>query len=185
MAPGPPLKWAYCKEKGHTTTRCTHLAEDFDKRIVRTQGESYLFPNYQGVPMEGNESAKNIVRAFSKEQAELNKKFMEKTVFKQKPEEEVNPTGRKSEDKSISIAHDEDWSNWKPPTISSANDPFESHIGLKQTKKRMKRQAKIKSQRRKQLFQELILKRKKMKKDSYYLQNSKIQIFQNQTNLRR
>ncbi|MBW0584575.1 hypothetical protein O181_124290 [Austropuccinia psidii MF-1] len=80
MAPRPPLKCAYCKEEGHSATRCTHLAEDLDKRIVRTQGASYLFPNYQRVPIEGNESVKDIVRAFAKEQEELNKKFMEKQV---------------------------------------------------------------------------------------------------------
>ncbi|MBW0587965.1 hypothetical protein O181_127680 [Austropuccinia psidii MF-1] len=91
--------------------------------------------------MEGNESAKDIVRSFAKEQAELNKKFMEKPVVKQKKEEEVKPTEKKSEHKSTSISHVEDWSNWKPPTISSANDPFESHIGLRQTKQRMERQA--------------------------------------------
>ncbi|MBW0534597.1 hypothetical protein O181_074312 [Austropuccinia psidii MF-1] len=67
MAPRPPLKCAYCKEEGNSETRCTHLSEDLDKRIVRTQGESYLFPNYQRVPMEGNESAKDIVRDFAKE----------------------------------------------------------------------------------------------------------------------
>ncbi|MBW0543233.1 hypothetical protein O181_082948 [Austropuccinia psidii MF-1] len=71
-----PLKCAYCKEEGCSETRCPHCAEDLDRRTFRTQGESYLFPNYQRVPMEGNESAKNIVRDFSKEQAELNKKFM-------------------------------------------------------------------------------------------------------------
>ncbi|MBW0516757.1 hypothetical protein O181_056472 [Austropuccinia psidii MF-1] len=91
--------------------------------------------------MEGKESAKNIVRAFSKEQAELNKKFMEKYIVKQKPEEEVKTTGKKSEHKSTSILHVEDWSNWKPPTISSDNDPFESHIELRQTKQRMERKA--------------------------------------------
>ncbi|MBW0489406.1 hypothetical protein O181_029121 [Austropuccinia psidii MF-1] len=66
---------------------------------------------------------------------------MEKPVVKQKKEEEVKPTEKKSEDKSTSIAHVEDWSNWKPPTIPSANDPFESHIGLRHTKKRLERQA--------------------------------------------
>ncbi|MBW0534466.1 hypothetical protein O181_074181 [Austropuccinia psidii MF-1] len=91
--------------------------------------------------MEGNESAKNIVRAFAKEQAELNKKFMEKPTVKPKPEEEIKPTEKKPEDKSTSISHVEEWSNWKPPTISSANDPFESHIGLRQTKQRMERQS--------------------------------------------
>ncbi|MBW0549156.1 hypothetical protein O181_088871 [Austropuccinia psidii MF-1] len=91
--------------------------------------------------MEGNESVKNIVRAFAKEQAELNKRFMEKPTVKPKPEEEIKPTEKKPEDKSTSIAHVEDWSNWKPPTISSANDPFESHIGLRQTKQRMERQS--------------------------------------------
>ncbi|MBW0509655.1 hypothetical protein O181_049370 [Austropuccinia psidii MF-1] len=75
--------------------------------------------------MEGNESAKNIVRDFAKEQAELNKKIMDKPVVKPKPEEEVKPTEEKSEEKLTSITHVEDWSNWKLPTISSANDPFE------------------------------------------------------------
>ncbi|MBW0483186.1 hypothetical protein O181_022901 [Austropuccinia psidii MF-1] len=91
--------------------------------------------------MEGNESAKNIVRAFEKQQAELSRKFMEKLTFKEKPEEEVKPNVKKSDDKSTSIAHVGDWSNWKPPTISSANYPFESHNGLRQTKQRMERQA--------------------------------------------
>ncbi|MBW0495167.1 hypothetical protein O181_034882 [Austropuccinia psidii MF-1] len=124
-APRPPLRCAYCKEEGHLATRCTHLAEDLDKRIVKTQGASYLFSNSQRVPMEGNESVKDIVRAFAKEQEELNNNFIEKPVVKQKQEEEVNPTEKKSEDKSTSLAHVEDWSNWKPPTISSGNHPFE------------------------------------------------------------
>ncbi|MBW0571928.1 hypothetical protein O181_111643 [Austropuccinia psidii MF-1] len=112
----------------HIEGICTQLAEDLDRRIVRTQGASYLFRNYQRVPMEGNESGKNIVRAFAKEQEELHRKFMEKPTSKPKPEEEVKPTEKKSEVKSTSIAHVEDWSNWKPPTISSTNDPFKSHI---------------------------------------------------------
>ncbi|MBW0579765.1 hypothetical protein O181_119480 [Austropuccinia psidii MF-1] len=91
--------------------------------------------------MEGNESVKDIVRAFAKEEAELNKKFMEKPTVKPKPEEEIKPTEKKPEDQSTSIAHVEDWSNWKPPTISSANDPFESHIGLKHTKQMLERQS--------------------------------------------
>ncbi|MBW0554890.1 hypothetical protein O181_094605 [Austropuccinia psidii MF-1] len=86
MAPRRPFKCAYCKGEGHTATRCTQIAEDLERRIVRTQGASYLFPNYQRVPMEGNESAKNIVRAFAKLQAELNKKFMEKPTVKYKSE---------------------------------------------------------------------------------------------------
>ncbi|MBW0513686.1 hypothetical protein O181_053401 [Austropuccinia psidii MF-1] len=127
-------------EEGHSATICTNLAEDLDNRIVRTQGASYLFPNYQRVPMEGNESPKNIVRAFAKEQAELNNKFMEKHTVKPKPEEEAKSIEKKSEDKSTSIAHVEDWSNWKPPINSSANEPFESHIGITHTKQRMERQ---------------------------------------------
>ncbi|MBW0549023.1 hypothetical protein O181_088738 [Austropuccinia psidii MF-1] len=99
--------------------------------------------------MEGNESAKDLVRAFAKEQAELNKKLMEKPVVKQKQEEEVKPTQMKSEDKSTSIAHVEDWSNWKTPTISLANDPFESHVGLRQRKQRMERQAQSQELKRK------------------------------------
>ncbi|MBW0474283.1 hypothetical protein O181_013998 [Austropuccinia psidii MF-1] len=52
MAPRPPLKCAYCKEEGHSETRCTQLSENLDKRIFRNQGASYLFPNYHRVPME-------------------------------------------------------------------------------------------------------------------------------------
>ncbi|MBW0495600.1 hypothetical protein O181_035315 [Austropuccinia psidii MF-1] len=77
--------------------------------------------------MEGNESAKDIVRDFSNEQEELNKKFMEKRALKQKPEEEFKSTEKKLEEKLASIAHVEDWSNWKPSTISSANSPL-NHI---------------------------------------------------------
>ncbi|MBW0489021.1 hypothetical protein O181_028736 [Austropuccinia psidii MF-1] len=66
MIPRPPLKCAYCKEEGHSETRFTQLSEDLDGIIVRTQGESYLFPNYKRVPMEGNGSVKDIVRAFGK-----------------------------------------------------------------------------------------------------------------------
>ncbi|MBW0498870.1 hypothetical protein O181_038585 [Austropuccinia psidii MF-1] len=106
----PPLRCAYCKKEVHSATKCTHLAEDLDRRIVRTQGASYLFPNYQRVPMEGNEK------------------------------EEVKPAENRSEDKSASISHVGDWSNWKPPTLSSANDPFDSHIGLRQTKQMMESQ---------------------------------------------
>ncbi|MBW0572630.1 hypothetical protein O181_112345 [Austropuccinia psidii MF-1] len=91
--------------------------------------------------MEGNESVKDIVRAFAKELSELNKKFMDKTTLKTKPEEEVKPTEKKSQDRSTSIAHVEYCSNWRPPTISSGNDPFESHIGLRQTKQRLERQS--------------------------------------------
>ncbi|MBW0490536.1 hypothetical protein O181_030251 [Austropuccinia psidii MF-1] len=93
------------------------------------------------VPIEGNESAKNTVRAFAKEQAELKKKFMEKPTVKPKPEEEFRPTETKLEDKLTSIANAGYFSNWKPPTIFSSNDHFESHIELRQTKQRMERQA--------------------------------------------
>ncbi|MBW0532908.1 hypothetical protein O181_072623 [Austropuccinia psidii MF-1] len=141
MAPRPPLKYDYCKEEGHSATRCSHFSEDLDRRIFRTQGASYLFPNCQRAPTEGDESVKDIVRAFAKEKEELNKEFMDRKTLKPKPEEEVKPTEKKSEDKSTSIAHVEDWANWKPPTISSANDPFESHIGPRQTKQRMERQS--------------------------------------------
>ncbi|MBW0504928.1 hypothetical protein O181_044643 [Austropuccinia psidii MF-1] len=84
--------------------------------------------------MEGNEIVKDIVRDFAKGQEELNQKLMEKHVVKQKPEEEGKPTEKRSEKKPTSIEHFEDWSNWKPPTISSANYQFVTHIRLRQTK---------------------------------------------------
>ncbi|MBW0513506.1 hypothetical protein O181_053221 [Austropuccinia psidii MF-1] len=67
MAPRPPLKCVYCKKEGHSETRGTNLAEDLDRGIFITQVSSYLFPNYHRVPMEGNESLKDILRAFEKE----------------------------------------------------------------------------------------------------------------------
>ncbi|MBW0469848.1 hypothetical protein O181_009563 [Austropuccinia psidii MF-1] len=105
MAPSPPLKCAYCKEGGHSETRCTHFAEDLDRRTVRTQGKSYLFPNYHREPVEGNESAKDIVRDFSKEQAALNRKLMEIPSIKPNTEEEVIFTEKRLEDRSTSIAN--------------------------------------------------------------------------------
>ncbi|MBW0460874.1 hypothetical protein O181_000589 [Austropuccinia psidii MF-1] len=91
--------------------------------------------------MEGNESVKHIVRAFEKEQEELNKKFMEKSVFKQKTRRRGSAHEKKSEDNSTSIAYVEEWSNWIQPTISSPNDPFESHIRLRKKKPQMEIQA--------------------------------------------
>ncbi|MBW0481170.1 hypothetical protein O181_020885 [Austropuccinia psidii MF-1] len=66
---------------------------------------------------------------------------MDKPSVKPKPEDNIKFTEKRSEEKLTSIAYVEDWWNWKPPTISSANDPFESHIGMRQTKQRMERQA--------------------------------------------
>ncbi|MBW0497937.1 hypothetical protein O181_037652 [Austropuccinia psidii MF-1] len=130
--------------------------------------------------MEGNESAKNIVRAFAKEPAELNKKFMEKPVIKPKPEEDVKPTGKKSEDESTSIEHVKDWSNLKPPTISSAKDPFKSHIQLRQNKKRMDRKAQIQEPKKKAAIPGTYIKEEK--EEERVIIPTK---FQNQTNLRR
>ncbi|MBW0467770.1 hypothetical protein O181_007485 [Austropuccinia psidii MF-1] len=75
---------------------------------------------------------------------------MERPEVKQKQEEEVETTEKKSEDKSTSIAHVEDWSHWKPPTISSANDPFASHIGSRKAKRIIERQAQIKKPKKKE-----------------------------------
>ncbi|MBW0474032.1 hypothetical protein O181_013747 [Austropuccinia psidii MF-1] len=111
------------KEEGHSETRFTHLAENLDRRIVRAQVVSCLFPNYQRVPMEANEISKDIVRAFEKENTELKKKFMDEPTVKQKQEEVVELTEKKSEEKLTYISNVEDWLNWKPPTISSVNDP--------------------------------------------------------------
>ncbi|MBW0506866.1 hypothetical protein O181_046581 [Austropuccinia psidii MF-1] len=128
MAPRLPLKCAYCKEEGHSESRCTHLAEDLDRRIVRTQGASYLFPNYQRVPMEGNESAKNITEKTKVERQAQNQepkkkadipgtyieeekeeerviiptKFQYSNIPKpDQPEEEIENIAHKSEDEEI------------------------------------------------------------------------------------
>ncbi|MBW0528489.1 hypothetical protein O181_068204 [Austropuccinia psidii MF-1] len=123
MAPRPPLKCAYCKEEGHSATRCTHLAEDLDKK------------NFQ------NSRRILLISQLSERTSRAQKEIYGETCGKKKQEEEVKPTEKKSEDKSTSISHVEDLSNWKPPIISSSNDPFESHIVLRHTKKRLERQA--------------------------------------------
>ncbi|MBW0543389.1 hypothetical protein O181_083104 [Austropuccinia psidii MF-1] len=104
---------------------------------------------------------------------------MEKPTVKPKTEKEVRPTENKSEDKSTSTSHVEDWSNWKPPTISSANDPFESHIGLRQTKKRMERQAKDQELKKKETIPGTYIEEEK--EEERVIIPTK---FQNQTNLR-
>ncbi|MBW0518104.1 hypothetical protein O181_057819 [Austropuccinia psidii MF-1] len=96
MAPRPPLRCAYCKGEGHSATRFTHLSEDLDKIIVRTQGASYLFPNYQIVPMEGNESARNILRAFCKGTSRTQQEIYGETC--EQPEEEIENIANKNED---------------------------------------------------------------------------------------
>ncbi|MBW0463653.1 hypothetical protein O181_003368 [Austropuccinia psidii MF-1] len=111
--------------------------------------------------MAGNESAKNIFRAFAKEKEEINKKFVEKSTVKPKMEEEVKPTENKSEDEFTPIGHVEDWSNQKPPTISSANDPFESQIGLRQTKQRMKRKVQNQETKKKEAIPRTYIEYKK------------------------
>ncbi|MBW0522795.1 hypothetical protein O181_062510 [Austropuccinia psidii MF-1] len=112
MVPIPPLKCAYCKEEGHSETRRTLIAEYLDRRIV-----------------------------FCKRTRGTQQEIYGEAYCQTKPEEEVKLTEKKSEDKSTSIVHVEDWSNWKPPTISPANDPFESHIEFRQTKQRLEIQA--------------------------------------------
>ncbi|MBW0478682.1 hypothetical protein O181_018397 [Austropuccinia psidii MF-1] len=87
--------------------------------------------------------------AFAREQEELNRKFMDKPTLTLKPEEEVKSAESEPEDKSTSISHVEDWLKWKPPTISSVNDPFESHIELRKTKQRMGRKAQNQEQKKK------------------------------------
>ncbi|MBW0481136.1 hypothetical protein O181_020851 [Austropuccinia psidii MF-1] len=105
--------------------------------------------------------------AFAKEQAELNKKLIAKPSVKPKSEEEVKPTENKSEDKSTSISHVEDWSNWKPTTLSSANDPFESHIGLRQTKQMMEIQAQNQELKIKNIYSRHLYRRRKRRKKSH------------------
>ncbi|MBW0543592.1 hypothetical protein O181_083307 [Austropuccinia psidii MF-1] len=98
MDPRPPLKCAYCKEEGHSAIRFTHLDEDFDRRVSRTKGEYFLFPIFREYLWKEMKVPKKV-RTFSKEQAELNKKFMEKPTLRPRPQEEVNPTEKKLEDK--------------------------------------------------------------------------------------
>ncbi|MBW0544169.1 hypothetical protein O181_083884 [Austropuccinia psidii MF-1] len=100
MAPRPPFECTCCKKDGNRENRFTHLAEDLDRRIFRAQELSYIFLKYWGVPIEGNESSKDIVRYFEKGQDQLHNKFIEKTVIERKLEEEIKPTEKKAEDKS-------------------------------------------------------------------------------------
>ncbi|MBW0559312.1 hypothetical protein O181_099027 [Austropuccinia psidii MF-1] len=45
----------------------------------------------------------------------------------------------KKDDNANYIAKFENWGNWKPPTISSANEPYLNLYGLRSTKQRASR----------------------------------------------
>ncbi|MBW0498733.1 hypothetical protein O181_038448 [Austropuccinia psidii MF-1] len=46
----------------------------------------------------------------------------------------------KKDDSATAIAKVENWGNWQPPTISSANEPFFNNYGLRNTKERNSRE---------------------------------------------
>ncbi|MBW0468536.1 hypothetical protein O181_008251 [Austropuccinia psidii MF-1] len=62
MAPRQPLKCYYCLEEGTFATRCNHLTEDLEERIVFKGGGTYLFPNSQRVPTEAPTSSKALFK---------------------------------------------------------------------------------------------------------------------------
>ncbi|MBW0583086.1 hypothetical protein O181_122801 [Austropuccinia psidii MF-1] len=124
------MRCHYCFENTHTLERCSHFNEDMEKRIVRKQGNSFLFPNFQRIPYESSVCPRELVREFAKEQAELTKKLMEKSATASKPKiEEPNIIELKKEEAKAAIAKVEDWGNWQPPIISSVNDPFSAIMG--------------------------------------------------------
>ncbi|MBW0563406.1 hypothetical protein O181_103121 [Austropuccinia psidii MF-1] len=135
------MRCHYFFENTHKLERCSHFNEDMEKRIVRKQGNSFLFPNFQRIPYESSVCPRELVREFAKEQAELTKKLMEKSATASKPKiEEPNIIELKKEEAKAAIAKVEDWGNWQPPIISSVNDPFSSNYGLRNTKQRSTRQ---------------------------------------------
>ncbi|MBW0539221.1 hypothetical protein O181_078936 [Austropuccinia psidii MF-1] len=139
MAPRQPLKCYYFLEEGHYTTRCNHLIEELEKRIVLKRGGTYLFPSLQRVPTEGPTSAKDLVKKFAKEQEDFTKKMMEKTNSPPNKQETTVIEESKGE-KAAAIAQIEEWGSWKPPQISPENENIQINVPLRQTRQRAERQ---------------------------------------------
>ncbi|MBW0472220.1 hypothetical protein O181_011935 [Austropuccinia psidii MF-1] len=131
------VKCYYCLEEGHSVNRFKYLFEDQKRKWVSRQGGGFLFPNWQSIPTDGKTSPKKLVDEFAKEQKELTEKRKEneakESTHKKK---EVNIIQARKNYISTAMAKIEDWESWKPPTISSANDPFLNNYGLRNKKQR-------------------------------------------------
>ncbi|MBW0562039.1 hypothetical protein O181_101754 [Austropuccinia psidii MF-1] len=141
QGPRPQYKCTYCLKDGHTVSRCNDLTEDIEKRIVHKTGSSFYFPNFQRVPIEGEQIPRDLVRQFAAEQEVLTKKFLEEKDKKVPKAEE-----QKKEEKSTAVVSMEDWGEWQPPCISTGIEPSNINFGLRQTKQRMEREERNKSQ---------------------------------------
>ncbi|MBW0533439.1 hypothetical protein O181_073154 [Austropuccinia psidii MF-1] len=139
MGPRQLLKCYYSLREGNSSIRCNYLTEDLERRAVLKSGETYLFPNFQRVPTEGPTSAKELVRKFAKEQEKVKNEMMEKENSPQNKQEKIVIEERKGE-KAIPIAQIEEWGSCKPPQISPENENHQIDVGLRQTRKRDKRQ---------------------------------------------
>ncbi|MBW0490468.1 hypothetical protein O181_030183 [Austropuccinia psidii MF-1] len=139
MAPRQPLKCYYCLEEGHPTRRCNHLTEDLEKSIFMKCGGMYLFPNFQGVPTEGPQSAKELVKIFAKEQEDFRAKIMEQSNLPPK-KQEITIIEQSKGEKATTIDQREEWGNWKSPQISPENKNIQINVGLRQTRQRASRQ---------------------------------------------
>ncbi|MBW0563426.1 hypothetical protein O181_103141 [Austropuccinia psidii MF-1] len=71
----------------------------------------------------------------------LTKKFLEEKDKKVPKAEE-----QKKEEKSTAVVSMEDWGEWQPPCISTGIEPLNINFGLRQTKQRMEREERNKSQ---------------------------------------
>ncbi|MBW0561017.1 hypothetical protein O181_100732 [Austropuccinia psidii MF-1] len=109
-------------------------------KLVSRLGGGVLFPICQRVPTDGKISLKKLVEEFSKEQEELKKKRKKEESKEELPQPNpMNMKQLKNGDSPTAIAKVKNWGIWKPPTISSANDPLLNNYGLRNTKQRASR----------------------------------------------
>ncbi|MBW0505268.1 hypothetical protein O181_044983 [Austropuccinia psidii MF-1] len=129
MAPRLPLKSYYFLEEGQSAIRFNHLTEDLDERIVLKHEGTYLFPNFQRIPTEGPQSAKELVRHNSKEQEYFTKKMMEQSNPPPKKQETALIEERKGEkQKRQRSSRQESQSQTQQEDKNKTHTPFKKKI---------------------------------------------------------
>ncbi|MBW0504493.1 hypothetical protein O181_044208 [Austropuccinia psidii MF-1] len=123
--PKPYVKCYYCLEEGHSVDRCNYLFEDQNKKWVRIQGGGFVFPKWKRVPTDGKITPIKLVEDFAKEKKELTKKMKKDEAKEALPKpNQMNIIKLKKDDSATAIAKFEHWRIWKPPAISSVNEPL-------------------------------------------------------------
>jgi hypothetical protein len=106
---------------------CPYLTEDLGKRLVYKSGQYYYYPNREPIPMDTNESAKDLVR-----------KYANRSSTSTRPEEgkKANLTTWENEEgSSIQIPSNSmisinQWEMWSPPEMHYGQEDPNVEIGF-------------------------------------------------------